>query len=246
MLATFRLLVFVIELVLAGCLLGWLNTASRGERAPLPFLFKLMASGAGIALVAGILELRYVIQPNEVVSTGYLITYNVAVSLIEELAKYFVAVLLILHSRYLHKLSDGILYLIVIGLGFSLVEDALFLISPQTIAGYRLVSFYLHSGTSAIIGYWLGRYHFRTANGWQLMGGVLSAVSLHLAYNLTTYVTDRPLAAYATFCIALYISLQVFILFRKSVVEEFAIEHRTRHRHRTNLLNIGSGTGQNT
>lgn len=243
MTSEWRLTVFLIELALAGLLIVWLHTASRGERPPFSFLLTLAGSGASIAILVAVIELKYVL-PRTAVSLPYLISYNLAVSLIEELAKYFVAVLLILHSRYLHKLSDGILYLIVIGLGFSLIEDALFLTSPQTVAGYRLLSFYLHSGTSAIIGYNLGRFHFNRAKYPQLIWGVLGAVTLHLAYNLTTYVQDAPLAGYLTFCIALYITLQIFILFRRAVLEEFHIDHVGRVRHHTKLLHVTSDTGQ--
>ena len=238
-----RIVVFLVEITLSGAVIIWLHTASRGQRPPFAFLFKLLGAGAASALLAAFFELRYVL-PQTAVSAPYLITYNLAVSLIEELAKYFVAVLLILHSRYLRKLSDGIFYMIVIGLGFSLLEDAFFLVNPQTIAGYRLLSFYVHSGTSAIIGYNMGRFHFDRASYYHLVWGLLGAISLHLAYNLTTYVYDAPLSGYLTFCLAFYISLQIFILFRKAVIEEFHIEHIGRIRQHTKLLHVTPGTGQ--
>ena len=65
-----------------------------------------------------------------------------------------------------------------------------------------------------------------------------------MAYNLTTFVHEAPLSGYLTFSLALYISLQIFILYRKSVLEEFEIEHKGRVRQRTELLHITSGTGQ--
>ena len=237
-------IVFLVELVLSGLLVSWLHFTSRGEPPPLKFLFQLFVAGAAAATIVAVVELRYV-TPHGPVSLSYLVAYNLAISLTEELGKYFVAVFLILHSRYLHKLSDGIYYLIIIGLGFSLVEDALFLSDPQTVAGYRLLSFYMHSGTSAIIGYYLGRFHFNRSGYTHLLLGIVAAVALHLAYNLSTYVRTAPLAGILTFCLSVFISVQIFILFRRAVIEEFEIQHRKRVKSHTKLLDTTLSTGQN-
>ena len=74
-----RISVFAVELLLAAWLVAWLHNSSRGERPPLKFLFKLLFAGAVTALVAAVIELRYVL-PGGPVSLRYLLSYNLAVS----------------------------------------------------------------------------------------------------------------------------------------------------------------------
>jgi len=235
-----HLLIFGLEIILAFILVLWLRYMGRGEPAPWGFLFKLLFFGSLTAILAGYVEIRYsfIISP---VSANPVLLENLnngAASLTEELAKYFAATFTIINTRHFHKLSDAILYMIIIGLGFSLVEDAFFLISPQTDAPYRLLSFYLHSGTSAIIGYHLGRFKYKLDGYPQLMLGVFYAVLLHFSYNWATSLQRGDLGFYLTVSITLYISLQIFILYRRAIIEEFKLDHKKTARPRVKLLNL--------
>jgi RsiW-degrading membrane proteinase PrsW (M82 family) len=146
--------------------------------------------------------------------------------MIEELAKYTVAVFTVINTKHFHKMSDAITYMILIGLGFSLVEDAIFFLNPATDAPYRLLSFYVHSGTSAIIGYSLGRFKFGQAGYGELFRAVCGAILLHFGYNLATSLSGSETAFWLTVAITIYISLQIFILFRRAQVEEYEIERQ--------------------
>lgn len=235
-----RLSVFLLEVILAIVLIIWLRLMARGEPPPWGFLFRLLFFGSVAALLAGYIEIRYSLvvdqlAPNHALLEGI---NNAGASLVEELAKYFVATITIINTRHYHKLSDTILYMIIIGLGFSLVEDALFLINPEVSAPYRLLSFYLHSGTSAIIGYGLTRYKFKLAKYPQLIFSILAAVVLHFTYNWATGLNDGSLSFALTICIALFITLQIFILFRKSIIDEYQMEHKREIRPRLKLLNL--------
>jgi RsiW-degrading membrane proteinase PrsW (M82 family) len=231
--------VFCLEVILSLTLVVWLRLMGRGSPAPISLLAQLLGFGALAAMIAAAIEFKYAIpaHPNLSPWAGIFVN-NVAASLIEELSKYFIAVLLLLHGGRLRRMTDAIFYLIVIGLGFSLVEDALFLINPETIAPYRLLSFYLHSGTSAIIGYNLGLYYFHRVGWPRLALGIAAAILLHLAYNLTTFLNDSALAFYLTVSLTFYISLQIFILYRRAVVEEFRFDHEQRPKTSTKLLNL--------
>lgn len=149
-----------------------------------------------------------------------------------------IGVFSLLSTKHVHKMSDTIIYLIIIGLGFALVEDAVFLLNTDTSPVLRLMSFYLHSGTSSIIGYSLGRFKFGLAGYKELVIAVFAAVGLHFAFNLTTNLANNPTALVLAFAIAIYISLQIFILFRRTLVEEYSLELRARHLKYTRLLNV--------
>jgi len=242
-----RFVVFGIELLLSFGLIIWMRSSQRGQREPWSFIFKILAFGALTAVLAAIVQLKYSFklpdlnQTNPSLVSHYgtwlEILNNFSASLIEELGKYMLGVFSLLSTRHNHKMSDTILYLIIIGLGFALVEDAIFLANPDTVPLVRLMSFYLHSGTSAIIGYSLGRYKFGLAGYKELLVAVVSAVSLHFAFNLTTMIADPTTSLVLAFAIALFISLQIFILFRRTMIEEYGVELRAQRIRHTHLLN---------
>jgi RsiW-degrading membrane proteinase PrsW (M82 family) len=231
-----RIGVFLFELVLTFALIVWLRAALRGTKQPWGFLLRILGYGALTAIICAVIEVRYSVSaavvareaPQLVGRWGAWleVANNFSASLTEELAKYLVAVLTLLNTRHLRKISDAVLYLILIGLGFSLVEDAIFLINPNTDAPFRLLSFYVHSGTSAIIGYSFGRFRFKLAGYGELGRAVLAAVLLHFGYNLATSVRDPNASFWLTILITFFISLQVFILFRKAIIDEYNMERK--------------------
>jgi len=240
--------VFGIEIVMTLTLVTWMRSASRSNQEPFSFLLLIIFYGGLTAVVAAFVEIKYSFNirhlqqtaPNLVNAYGswYDLLNNLSASFIEELGKYMVAVYMVINTRHFHKLTDAILYLILIGLGFSLVEDIFFLLNPETIAPYRLLSFYVHSGTSAIIGYSLGRFKFGLASYWELVISVLGAVGLHFAYNLSTSLSDRLDAFYVASLITLYITLQIFILFRKAIHEEYNLDHPDKLPSSHRFLNL--------
>ena len=243
-----RVGVFLIELLLTISLIGWLRSSLRGKPPTWGFLSLLLFEGAVVALVAAFVEIHYSFDLKQIENTyphlsavygnWYDIINNFSASAIEELGKYLVAVFVLMDSHHTHRLTDAILYMILIGLGFSLVEDCIFLLDPHTDPLARLLSFYVHSGTSAIIGYSLGRYKMKLAKGWELATAVCGAIGLHFAYNLSTSVSASEYSFYLVSLLTLYISLQVFILFRKSIREEYKLEHPTKAPSKYRLLNL--------
>ena len=171
---SFRIGIYASEILLALGLIIWLRGSARGPREPWSFILKILAGGVLAAIVSAVITLKYSFNVKELADTHpqlvdqygtwLQVLNHLSASMIEELGKYMIGVFTLLSTRHAHKMSDTIVYLIIIGLGFSLVEDALFLLDPSTSPLLRLMSFYLHSGTSAIIGYSLGRYKFGLAS----------------------------------------------------------------------------------
>jgi RsiW-degrading membrane proteinase PrsW (M82 family) len=243
-----RIAVFLLEVSLTLTIIMWMRMSIKSHRESWFFFFKLLLWGGVAAIISAVVEIKYSIDPEELqkvapdlvarYGTVYELINNAAASFIEEIAKYTVAVFTILTARQVHKLSDAIIYLILIGLGFSLVEDIVFLLSPDTIAPYRLLSFFVHSGTSAVIGYSLGRYMSGVARYPELIISVLGAVALHFCYNLSTSLQDNNTSFLLTVAITVYISLQLFILFRKAIEEEYRLGHRFKGQTTHRLLNL--------
>jgi RsiW-degrading membrane proteinase PrsW (M82 family) len=245
-----RYVVLGLEVLLTGSLITWMRSSVRGTPISWRMISAVLLFGALAALISAFVTLRYSFniptlqqQLPDLVDKykGLMILFNtVGASLVEELAKYTVAVFLLITPRQQNqKLSDTIIYMILIGLGFSLIEDWLYLLNPDTAAPYRLLSFYLHSGTCAIMGYSLGRFRFGLTGYREVFRSVCAAVLLHATYNLTTQLNNQQLALYLTFAITIFISLQIFILFRKTLEEEYRLENRRAPKPiPTKLLNL--------
>lgn len=243
-----RLGVFGVEIILTFSLIGWLRGSSRKNQEPYSFIFTVLLYGALTAAISAFVELKYSFNipalkesaPYLVqrYGTWYQLINTFSASMIEEMAKYTVAVYFVINTKHNHKLSDSIIYLILIGLGFSLVEDFIFFLNPSTIAPYRLLSFYVHSGTSAIIGYSMGRFKFGLAGYGELSRAVVAAIGLHFMYNLSSTLNIEPQAFFLTLGISIYISLQIFVLFRKALLDEFNLDYQKQLMRNYNLLNL--------
>jgi RsiW-degrading membrane proteinase PrsW (M82 family) len=243
-----RLAVIALEVSLAFSLMMWMHVSLKSQSEGWRFFLKLLLLGGLTAIIAAVIELKYSFNIQQLQETSpqlverygffYNMINNLSGSMIEELAKYMVAVFTILNARHVHKLSDAIVYMILIGLGFSLVEDIFFLLNPDTIAPYRLISFYVHSGTSAIIGYSLGRFMSGVTKYYEVLLAIIWAITLHFFYNLSVTLADLQFSSYLTLFITAYISLQIFILFRRAIEEEYRLGHRFRGTPTVKLLNL--------
>lgn len=240
-----RVSVFGVEIILTLGLIGWMRGSLRGARESWWFIIKILSGGVLAAAISSFVTLKYSFNipkleqtdPSLVAQYGVWLKVlnHLSASMVEEIGKYMIGVFTLLSTRHTHKLSDTIVYLIVIGLGFSLIEDALFMLDPASSPLLRLMSFYLHSGTSAIIGYSLGRYKFGLASYRELLGAVLAAITLHFGFNMTTELLGNG-ALYIAFAISVFITLQIFILFRRTLVEEYGLEMRAKQLQYTKFV----------
>jgi RsiW-degrading membrane proteinase PrsW (M82 family) len=213
-----RALFLFIEILLSVLLVIWMRKSLHASSLRGLFLVKLLLYGSLVALVCAYLEMQYgdllsdsTIHPS---NKGFASLF--AGSIIEEMGKYGVAVCTLLHSRYVRSTLDALIYLIIIGLGFTIMEDAIYLIQLTPETSYRLLSFYLHSGTSAIIGYSLGRYISNQTRSGELVIAILAAILLHFGYNLSTGISLSPWSDLLTLCFLVYITLQVFVLYQNA------------------------------
>jgi RsiW-degrading membrane proteinase PrsW (M82 family) len=220
-----RLTVYGVEILCALSLVLWLRYQQHRENVSWRYLLALLIGGGLAALGAAFAEMRLFPGDDFCLSFRDRVepflcrqgSEAVLAGIIEEGIKYVVGVVLVLNVRTFRQASDAIYYFILIGLGFSLTEDLAYLVLPEVLAPLRLLSFYIHSGTAAIMGYHLGRYVTRRERYTRLMAGIGGAAALHIAYNLAgLYAQDHISAAVLGVLLAAYISLQAFILFRKA------------------------------
>lgn len=154
-----------------------------------------------------------------------ILTLSIWASL-EEIAKYIAAYISGLHSKEFNEPIDALIYMITAALGFSALENALFLINPiissnitQSIAtgNMRFMgASLLHVVTSGIIGYCIGHEFFRgrTAKTLWTIGGILLAITLHTIFNFFIIYQNGS----ATFLIFAFVwigAITLMLLFEK-------------------------------
>ena len=246
-----RLAVIGVELFLTFALINWMRNESG--RTPLPWrvIFSVLGAGAFVAVISAFVTLKYSfdipsleLQFPQVVDhreSLFLFLNILGAALVEELAKYTVGSFLLLSNRSIKRMSDLIACMVITGLGFALIEDILYLVTQVDVGPYRLLSFYLHAGTSAIMGYSLARFHFGLTGYRELFRAVGAAILLHLGYNLATQLDEPRISLVLSFGITMLITLQIFILYRRTLAEEYALERKLHPQKRavnTTLLNL--------
>lgn len=126
-------------------------------------------------------------------------------ALIEELFKYLAAYVSVLKAKELDEPIDAIIYLITVALGFSALENSLFIsnlidvgkISDSFINGNSrfLGATLLHTASSACIGVMMGLSYYRSKRTKLLflLTGITLSVLLHSTFNLLIMKLEKEL-----------------------------------------------------
>lgn len=166
----------------------WLR---EDKKHPEPFRAILRAFLGGMLVVFIALPLQKVALP---LYSGA--TLLVVWVIIEEVLKYTAALALIFWSKVVDEPIDYVIYLITIALGFSALENALFLFNPLTsgdlvttlLTGkFRFLgATLLHVLSSGIIGMFLAFAFYKSAQMKLLFGtiGLCIAIALHSIFNV--------------------------------------------------------------
>ncbi len=178
---------------------------------------KLISSfGLGMAAVPIALALEYVwyeiavsfgiVAPNDIASLVLLFPFEI----IEELAKFIFAWKTDLNkSIFFDEPVDAMIYLITVALGFSALENMLFLAKTfhggtaitLATAGLRFFgATILHTITAAVMGASVAVSFFHKEHKWRnIIGGIALAIVLHTLFNTFIINSGTPVAFLQTF-----------------------------------------------
>lgn len=148
--------------------------------------------GGMLAVIAAIFLERYVAD----LYTDPTIRYTLWAA-IEEILKFIAIAAIGLRSRANDEPIDAMIYCIVVALGFSALENALFIMDP--LAGGEIAksivtgnmrfigATLLHIVSSATIGFAIGYffYHGRIVKMLAAVVGIIAAIAIHAAFNLS-------------------------------------------------------------
>lgn len=201
----------------------WLREDSK---KPEPYFLIAIAFIAGMAVVPLALPLQQAawdIYSGVGITIGnfYINFLIIAWVIIEELLKYVVALALVLWNRDVDEPIDMIIYMIVLALGFSALENALFIFTPLSntdylgsalTGGYRFLgATLLHVLASGTVGVFLALSYYKSKITQVLAGtfGLFMAIVLHALFNF--FIMD---ASEETILIVfLFVWMGIIILF---------------------------------
>ncbi len=124
---------------------------------------------------------------------------------IEELLKFGAAYFVALKTRFIDEPIDATMYLITAALGFSAIENMLFLVQPladghigeiiKTLNLRFVGASLLHVVSACVIGIFLGAAFYKNEKTKKIAGafGIILAISLHTAFNSFIIENDNNL-----------------------------------------------------
>jgi RsiW-degrading membrane proteinase PrsW (M82 family) len=225
-----RILVYAIEITLSLVLIQWLSHAKGAKPIQPKLVRSIFLVGGVTALVIALIIYQFqsgfglltaAAQSDYTSSAAIALFIVIFVGAIaEELAKYFIGISMLVTNNLVRTVSDAVRLMVIAGIGFTLFEDALFLIQPDINPWVRILSFYFHSGTAALIGYGLGKFRFGLGGYRTLIVCVSGAILLHLAYNVASLIDNGTLSILMLCALALLSTLPVFVLYNRALRKE--------------------------
>ncbi|HHT72670.1 MAG TPA: PrsW family intramembrane metalloprotease [Firmicutes bacterium] len=191
----------------------YFHRRDRFDREPLPMLLKAFGCGALAVIPALAFEypFRGFLQGELGLGAALWLSFGV-VGFGEELVKLLAVYLAVYHSQHFDEPVDGIMYAVTVGMGFSVVENVLYISAfGLEIAPLRAsVASLAHASFSGISGYFLGKGKFLGSPFSHAVQGLFWAAVLHGAYDfiLITQVIS-PLFVIALVAILHYVLLRL-------------------------------------
>ncbi len=169
--------------------LWWYLRQDRNQPEPKKFLWQVFLLGALITIPTLFLEftvdlfLPFASAPLGSVS---IIGALFVVAPIEETAKFLGVWAGVYRNRVFNERLDGVIYMIVVALGFATVENILVVLREgAAIVPLRFITAtLLHVLASGIVGYFLGLAKFaKRRGGWLILAGLSIGIALHGLYD---------------------------------------------------------------
>lgn len=168
---------------------------------PRSFLFKLFLWGVYAA--TPILALEYgadfLINQRFPAGTYTLLGFMIAVAIIEEYIKYLVVLTKVWHTPNFNQIVDGVIYGVTLAMGFSFVENAMYLISIsrdheinspyffKVVIVRFLLTTLMHAVASGFIGLEVGFARYQCAlrkQNIRIFLALLLAAGIHICFNI--------------------------------------------------------------
>ena len=185
-------LLFILAVAPSSYLLWHFYHADKYRHESLRLLFFTFAIGAGMSIVAGIIESPYS-QPSPEASILILFLYFLlGIGLVEEVSKYLAVRVYAYRSTHFDEAIDGIVFGVAAALGFATVENILYVFQFGIVTGVvrAIVTVPGHAFWGAIMGFYLGQAKVQNKPTLVIQGLGIAALFHGLFDTLSTILPD--------------------------------------------------------
>ncbi len=177
-------------------MLLWFYHKDKFQKEPLRMLFYAFLAGCVSIFPAIIIEFTWQNQGYTQVGDNYYLAFYafVVVAFSEEISK-FVFLRRILNKPYVDEPYDGILYSVMVSMGFAFVENIFYVFEHGLGVGIMraFTAIPAHATFAAVMGYFLGKAKFNGNFIGNTICGILGAVLLHGFYDYFLFINNIPL-----------------------------------------------------
>jgi RsiW-degrading membrane proteinase PrsW (M82 family) len=177
-------------------MLLWFYHKDKFQKEPLRMLFYAFLAGCVSIFPAIIIEFTWQNQGFTQVGDNYYLAFYafVVVAFSEEISK-FVFLRRILNKPYVDEPYDGILYSVMVSMGFAFVENIFYVFEHGLGVGIlrAFTAIPAHATFAAVMGYFLGKAKFNGNFIGNTIFGILGAVLLHGFYDYFLFINNIPL-----------------------------------------------------
>jgi len=187
------------------------------DKEPKGLIIKSFLFGCIAVIPALFLETIF----NENLFSNLFIYVFCGIALIEEGVKYFFLKKYLFHREEFNEPFDGIVYAVMVSLGFAAIENISYVIGAQEqgvdVAILRMFSAIpLHAACGVIMGYFVGMAKFNKENYKSLLfKGVFLATLVHAIYNYFLLLGQGQILSLVALFVAIYYSRKAIKLHQK-------------------------------
>ena len=169
------------------------------EKEPIKLLALSFLFGIASTLVTLVISYRILPLLPQIPATTDIIwseMYNafISVGFVEEFSKYIFLIFFIYPNKEFNEPFDGIVYAVMIGMGFATFENILYTYNGGLEVGISrmFTAVPAHGAFAVIMGYFAGSAKFRKRNKAYSLLGLLFATILHGAYDYFLFISHIP------------------------------------------------------
>jgi RsiW-degrading membrane proteinase PrsW (M82 family) len=211
-------------IVPALLLLIYYHKQDKAKPEPLGMILRVFIWGCFSIIPALVLEviadrINTAYNSHYIVLTIFVKSFLIA-GFIEEFLKQRVVLSFVYKNKAFDEVMDGIVYTIVAGLGFAVVENIFYVLEGgiNVAIARSFTSLPLHAIAAGIMGYYIGKAKFAESSLQEkryLRTGLIMAILYHGIYDFIIF--SMPYVSYWFFALALFFLILGFLNLRKKI-----------------------------
>lgn len=205
------------QIGLGWIFIRWLINSDRGPKEPRKLL--ILSGICGVVAVAGALLMEIWLLPDNLTSNPQtlhgtqLLGDSMLIGVIEEGFKALPLALILLYTKSIDEVTDGLIYFGISGMVFGVLEDVsyAFSLGPVVGIGKIITGPFIHAGFCVLIGWALASVKVQKRPWILAIGGLVAAVGLHGLYDFGLFY-GHGWSVSLSLLITLYVNLNIFLL----------------------------------